>query len=116
MSWYGDENEEVAYHEAQERRMEEERQAEEYYSQAEAEHWIEVCAREGHEIYATSTGISERCHCGIVSMYDVMARPDLYGSCSRCDRVVDNRDPNHRVTAIVEGGRGVECKLRGDYR
>ena len=38
----------------------------------------------------------------------------LYGTCSRCMRRVDNYDPNHRVTSIVRGGRGVECVLRGD--
>lgn len=38
----------------------------------------------------------------------------LYGSCSRCQRSVDNHDPLHRVTPILRGGRGVECVLRGD--
>lgn len=38
----------------------------------------------------------------------------LYGHCSRCSRRVDNFDPNHRVTSIMRGGRGVECVLRGD--
>lgn len=38
----------------------------------------------------------------------------LYGRCGHCKRVVDNLDENHRVTAIVRGGRGVECVLRGD--
>lgn len=38
----------------------------------------------------------------------------LFGSCSRCKRTVDNHDPDHRVSAILRGGRGVECVLRGD--
>jgi hypothetical protein len=38
----------------------------------------------------------------------------LYGSCSYCHRRVDNHDENHRVSAIMDGGRGVECVLRGD--
>lgn len=38
----------------------------------------------------------------------------LYGSCSHCQRRVDNRDDLHRVTSIMRGGRGVECVLRGD--
>ena len=48
---------------------------------------------------------------------DEMAKndPDLDGFCGKCQRTVDNHDPDHRVTAIVEGGRGVECKVRGDY-
>ena len=37
-----------------------------------------------------------------------------YGSCSHCQRRVDNYDEAHRVTSIVQGGRGVECVLRGD--
>lgn len=43
------------------------------------------------------------------------AWPELWGMCGHCHRRVDNADPEHRVTPIVEGGRGVECKLRGDY-
>ncbi|MEX2439710.1 MAG: hypothetical protein WD739_07495 [Actinomycetota bacterium] len=42
--------------------------------------------------------------------------PDNAGVCGQCQRTVDNTDPNHRVTPILEGGRGVECKFRGDYR
>jgi hypothetical protein len=38
----------------------------------------------------------------------------LYGSCSHCRRRVDNHDDLHRVSAIMRGGRGVECVLRGD--
>lgn len=38
----------------------------------------------------------------------------LYGSCSHCQRTVDNYDDLHRVTPIMRGGRGVECVLRGD--
>lgn len=38
----------------------------------------------------------------------------LYGSCSHCRRRVDNHDVSHRVTAIIRGGRGVECTWRGD--
>jgi hypothetical protein len=38
----------------------------------------------------------------------------LYGSCSHCARRVDNHDEHHRVSAIMQGGRGVECVLRGD--
>lgn len=38
----------------------------------------------------------------------------LYGSCSHCQRRVDNHDDLHRVTPIMRGGRGVECVLRGD--
>jgi hypothetical protein len=40
----------------------------------------------------------------------------LAGSCSHCQRRVDNHDEHHRVTSIVRGGRGVECVLRGDIR
>ena len=40
----------------------------------------------------------------------------LSGSCSHCCRVVDNYDDNHRVSAIMMGGRGVECVLRGDIQ
>lgn len=40
----------------------------------------------------------------------------LSGSCSHCRRVVDNHDDNHRVSAILLGGRGVECVLRGDIQ
>lgn len=40
----------------------------------------------------------------------------LYGSCSHCQRMVDNHDEYHRVTPIMRGGRGVECVLRGDIR
>lgn len=38
----------------------------------------------------------------------------LHGSCSHCGMTVDNHEPNHRVTPILRGGRGVECVLRGD--
>lgn len=38
----------------------------------------------------------------------------LYGSCSHCHRRVDNYDEMHRVSAILRGGKGVECVLRGD--
>lgn len=38
----------------------------------------------------------------------------LYGLCGHCQVRVDNYDPNHRVTPILQGGRGVECVLRGD--
>lgn len=41
--------------------------------------------------------------------------PDLDGRCGDCQREVTNEDPDHRVTPILKGGRGVECKLRGDY-
>lgn len=37
----------------------------------------------------------------------------LYGRCGYCGVTVDNYDPNHRVTPILRGGRGVECVLRG---
>lgn len=40
----------------------------------------------------------------------------LHGSCSHCQRRVDNHDDLHRVSAIGRGGRGVECVLRGDIR
>lgn len=40
----------------------------------------------------------------------------LYGWCSHCQRAVDNHDELHRVTAILRGGKGVECVLRGDIR
>lgn len=45
------------------------------------------------------------------------AWPELGGSCGYCDRIVSNEDEDgiHRVTPILEGGRGVECKLRGDW-
>lgn len=38
----------------------------------------------------------------------------LYGTCSHCQRVVDNHDDLHRVSGILDGGFGVECVLRGD--
>jgi hypothetical protein len=38
----------------------------------------------------------------------------LRGRCGHCQIHVDSTDPNHRVTSIVHGGRGVECVLRGD--
>jgi hypothetical protein len=38
----------------------------------------------------------------------------LRGRCGHCQIHVDSTDPNHRVTSIVRGGRGVECVLRGD--
>lgn len=38
----------------------------------------------------------------------------LYGQCGACDRLVTNHDPGHRVSAIMRGGRGVECVQRGD--
>lgn len=38
----------------------------------------------------------------------------LSGLCGHCGIHVDSTDPNHRVTSIVRGGRGVECVLRGD--
>jgi hypothetical protein len=41
--------------------------------------------------------------------------PDLEGVCGHCGRTVSNADPVHRVTPILKGGRGVECKRRGDY-
>lgn len=40
----------------------------------------------------------------------------LRGLCGHCQIQVDSTDPNHRVTSIVRGGRGVECVLRGDIR
>jgi hypothetical protein len=36
------------------------------------------------------------------------------GLCGHCQVMVDSADPNHRVTSIVDGGRGVECVVRGD--
>ena len=38
----------------------------------------------------------------------------LRGLCGHCGIEVDSLDPNHRVTSIVRGGRGIECVLRGD--
>lgn len=38
----------------------------------------------------------------------------LHGRCGHCQRRVDNHDELHRVSAILQGGRGVECVLRGD--
>jgi hypothetical protein len=38
----------------------------------------------------------------------------LQARCSRCLKRVDNFDPDHRVSAIMRGGRGVECVRRGD--
>lgn len=38
----------------------------------------------------------------------------LFGLCGHCQIMVDNHDPNHRVSALLRGGRGVECVLRGD--
>lgn len=38
----------------------------------------------------------------------------MRGLCGHCGVQVDSTDPNHRVTSIVRGGRGVECVLRGD--
>lgn len=38
----------------------------------------------------------------------------LRGSCGYCHRMVDSTNPSHRVSAILMGGRGVECVLRGD--
>lgn len=38
----------------------------------------------------------------------------MRGLCGHCQVDVDSFDPNHRVTSIVRGGRGVECVLRGD--
>lgn len=38
----------------------------------------------------------------------------LAGCCGHCRRLVDSSDPDHRVTAIMRGGHGVECVLRGD--
>lgn len=38
----------------------------------------------------------------------------LRGLCGYCGVNVDSTDPNHRVTSIMHGGRGVECVLRGD--
>jgi hypothetical protein len=38
----------------------------------------------------------------------------LCGLCGLCGVHVGSTDPNHRVTSIVRGGRGVECVLRGD--
>lgn len=37
-----------------------------------------------------------------------------YGRCGHCEMTVDNHTPNHRVSFILKGGRGVECALRGD--
>lgn len=37
-----------------------------------------------------------------------------WGTCSHCHRTVDNHDDDHRVTSILDGGRGVECVHRGD--
>jgi hypothetical protein len=42
------------------------------------------------------------------------AGKSLSGSCSHCRRLVDNHDENHRVSAIMLGGRGVECVVRCD--
>lgn len=39
---------------------------------------------------------------------------DLHGMCGHCQREVNNYDPCHRVSAILRGGKGVECVLRGD--
>lgn len=36
------------------------------------------------------------------------------GRCGYCNRMVDNYDDLHLVTSILDGGRGVECVLRGD--
>lgn len=41
--------------------------------------------------------------------------PTNGGICSQCQREVLVGDPEHRITPILEGGRGVECALRGDY-
>lgn len=38
----------------------------------------------------------------------------LNGSCSHCQRNVDNHDEAHRVSSILRGGKGVECAIRGD--
>jgi hypothetical protein len=38
----------------------------------------------------------------------------LRGLCRFCGVIIDNTDPNHRITSILAGGRGVECVLRGD--
>ncbi len=38
----------------------------------------------------------------------------LYGTCGHCQRQVDNFDIDHRVSAILRGGKGVECVIRGD--
>lgn len=38
----------------------------------------------------------------------------MRGLCGHCQIHVDSTDPNHRVTSIFAGGRGVECVLRGD--
>ncbi|MFP5327754.1 MAG: hypothetical protein ACLGHT_09770 [Acidimicrobiia bacterium] len=38
----------------------------------------------------------------------------LRGLCGHCGIHVDSTDPNHKVTSVVAGGRGVECVLRGD--
>jgi hypothetical protein len=38
----------------------------------------------------------------------------MSGLCGHCQIHVDSYDPNHRVTSIMRGGRGVECVLRGD--
>ena len=58
--------------------------------------------------------------CGLVRRptIDELAVDDdgnsLRGRCSYCQRSVDNHDELHRVTAIMRGGWGVECVLRGD--
>lgn len=38
----------------------------------------------------------------------------LNGRCGHCNMVVDNYNPNHRVTSLMRGGKGVECVFRGD--
>lgn len=47
---------------------------------------------------------------------DDLAGQSLAGRCGHCGILVDNHDPNHRVSSIMRGGRGVECVLRGDIR
>lgn len=52
---------------------------------------------------------------------DVLTEPSgdgiprsLTGYCGHCRRTVDNHDAHHRVSSILHGGAGVECRLRGD--
>lgn len=47
-------------------------------------------------------------------LVDLDTGDTLAGLCGHCGITVDSTDPNHRVSSIVRGGRGVECVLRGD--
>jgi hypothetical protein len=46
--------------------------------------------------------------------FDVETLVEMRWLCGFCQCQVDNRDPGHLVTPILQGGRGVECVLRGD--